>query len=193
MKKFTKMLAFASLASLAILSGCSEAEEPDPTKAQLCANGVTRDCLMGTWTFDGVQSKELKAFAEGFDFRSVPGSLKFYQYVEKFANGSKEKSDMFELNLSSRDINYNNPDCNPISGMFNVEGSTVKLSITRGNMCIGKKNISFDPTLTNDGAKITMDVGQIWLTRNQVLTEMAVGESFLTYYTEIYSIPANQK
>ncbi|PWJ69957.1 MULTISPECIES: hypothetical protein [unclassified Fibrobacter] len=193
MKKFTKMLAFASLASLAVLSGCSDAEEPDPTKAELCAAGVSRDCLMGTWNFNGVVSREKKDYAEGLNFSGAPGSLQFYVDKEKKSTGAVVKTDMFKLALSPNDMNYGNPDCNPIEGMFNVEGPTVKLSITRGNLCIGKKTLSFDPTMTNDGATIKMDVGRVWLTANQVTTSLGVKEDFLSFYTEVYSIPANQK
>ncbi len=194
MKKLTKMLAFASLASLAILSGCSDASEPDPTKAELCANGINRECLLGTWNFNGVQSKEQKAFVTDFDLSANPGSIEFYQYVEKKGNGTKEKTDMFKLSLSSADENYSFTDCNPIYGSFVVEGSDLKLSFTQGNLCIGKKNMTFTPTLTNNGATITMDMGRVWLMRNQVTKTMGVNETYVdTYYTEVFSIGAAQK
>lgn len=193
MKKITKMLAFASLASLAILSGCSDSEEPDPTKAELCAAGVSRDCLMGVWNFNGVKVKETGAFAQGLDFSAVPGSLEFYVSKEKKSTGAVEKTDMFKLSLSSSDINSVNTDCNPIEGPFEVIGSTVKLTIWKGGMCVGKKTISFDPTMTNDGLKINMDVGRVWLTGNQVTSSLGVKEESLSYYTEVYSIDANAK
>ena len=193
MKKFTKMLAFASLASLAILSGCSEADEPDPTKAELCAGGISRDCLMGVWNFEGVKVKETKAFALGLDFSSAPGSLECYENVEKKSTGTKVKTDMFRLTLAPGDVNYTNPDCNPVEGMFLVEGTTVKLSFTRNNVCIGKKNLSFEPTITNDGAKINMDVGRVWLMGNQVTQSLGIAEASLDYYTEAYSISAAAK
>lgn len=193
MKKFTKMLALASLASLTVISGCSDASEPDPTKAELCAAGVNRDCLMGTWNFNGVISKDTKEYKDGLNFSAAPGSLQFYVDKEKKPSGTVVKTDMFKLSLSPNDMNYGNPDCNPIEGMFYVEGTDVRLATTRGTLCTGKKTVSFTPTLTNDGANIIMDFGRVWLTANQVTTSLGIKEESLNFYTEVYSIGAAQK
>lgn len=187
MKKITKMLAFASLASLAILSGCSESEEPDPTKAELCAGGATQECLLGVWSFDGVKSMETGAFFEGMDFTAAPGSLEFYIDKDKRTGA---KTPMFKLGLAPGDANYAISDCNPVYGTFDVIGSTVKLSTTMGAMCVSSKNLTFEPKVTNNGTKIELQVGKLWLTKNQI-AEKGIGEATQVFYTEVYSINAN--
>lgn len=187
MKKFTKMLAFASLASLAIFAGCSESEEPDPTKAELCAAGATQECLLGVWSFDGVKSMETGTFFEGMDFTAAPGALEFYIDKDKRTGA---KTPMFKLSLAPGDVNYGIPDCNPVEGEFDVIGTTVKMKTLKNAMCVSSKTLTFEPKVTNNGAKIELQVGKLWLTKNQI-AEKGIGEATQAFYTEVYSANAN--
>lgn len=193
MKKLTKMLAFASLASLAILSGCSDASEPDPTKAELCANGINRECLLGTWTLDGVKSIQLGTYAEGFDFSAAPGSLEFYVDVEKKGNGTKIKTDMFKFSWPAASPNAAQADCNPVYGTWTVSGNTLSLNSTINNMCFKPARVTVEPTLTNNGARIEMQFGRVWLNANQISTQLGIKEESQAFYTEVFSIGAAQK
>lgn len=193
MKKFTKMFAFASLASLAVLSGCSESEEPDPTKAELCAAGVTRECVLGTWTMDGVKSIQNKTFVEGFDFSAAPGSLEFYVDVEKRPSGTKVKTDMFKISWPAASPNAAQTDCNPVYGTWSVSGNTLVLNSTINNMCFKPKSITIQPTFTNNGLRVEMEFGRLWLNANQISTQLGIKEESQAFYTEVFSIDAKQK
>ncbi len=187
MNKFTKMLALASLTSLAVLSACSDSESPDPTKAEQCATGLNADCLLGVWTFDGVKSIEKNAFYEGYDFTAAPGSIEFYYEVDRKNN----KTPTFKFTWNATSPNAAQTDCNPVYGTWEVSAGTLSLNSTINNMCFSPKRATVEPKITNTGVKVELQLGKLWLTKNQ-FADQGIGEATQVYYTEVFSIPAGQ-
>ena len=72
MKKI--ILTALAAASLCILSACSS-DEPEPTMAEKCANGLSEDCLVGNWNLQAVKTLDLSAVH--IDFGTTPSTLEF--------------------------------------------------------------------------------------------------------------------
>ena len=72
MKKI--ILTAVAAASLCILSACSS-DEPEPTMAEKCANGLSEDCLVGNWNLQAVKTLDLSAVH--IDFGTTPSTLEF--------------------------------------------------------------------------------------------------------------------
>ena len=77
---FSKWIAVAGVCSVALLSACGDSSSsPSKSRAQKCANGLTEECLEGTWEMTGLVDllTSPRAIRPAFDYTAAPGKLEF--------------------------------------------------------------------------------------------------------------------
>ena len=77
-----KILASLAIAA-SIFTACSESTTTPPTKAEQCAAGLSKDCLMGTWSINGPSSEDPTVpgsiiIDPSHNLSAAPATVKFY-------------------------------------------------------------------------------------------------------------------
>lgn len=177
MKKIS-MLALASLCSMGLLSACSDSGSSAPSRAELCANGISDDCLVGAWNAIGLTSNATGDKYALADFSAAPGTLTF----------NKDKTFQFDAPTAPTAASIATPDCNPVYGEWNVVAGVLNMVAGTGSLCMGPKNVDLHATVAVDElGNVTLKFGQLYYTYNLV-DDASVRAS----YTETYTISANQ-
>lgn len=146
-----KIFASLAIAAATVLTACSgDNPTPPPTKAQLCTNGLSADCLMGTWSINGpsvpsevtseVGSDIVYLVDKSHDLSASPAMLKFY-VDEKNAN-------KFEYTHSALSVS----ECRDakIYGDWSIIGTSLRLYANKNNVCMAIDDFTFDPVIKTD-------------------------------------------
>ena len=145
-----------------------------PTKAEECAKGLSKECLVGAWSMIGFANVGTGEILPNYDYQAAPGLLTF----------NEDGSFQFDLPTAApadlRDV-----DCNPVFGNWSISGTSLSMHATVGGICLAKQRATFTPTIAADGANIKMTVGGLWL------LESATDEtSIKSYSSEVFTISA---
>ncbi|MCR5378056.1 MAG: lipocalin family protein [Fibrobacter sp.] len=175
-----KILAMAAISSLCLLGACSE-DEADPTRAELCASGLSADCLIGTWNLNGAYEVVLNedgtvtsSIFPDHNFSASPSKLTFNE-------GGK-----FEFDLSK--VNHATCAESPVYGDWSISGKTLTLRTKNGNTCMNPKTWTGTPGIKVNGAVVEMDIPGIFFLNSEM--EYA-DESEKINTHEIFTISAN--
>lgn len=152
----------ASLAFAATLfTACSENATPPPSKAQVCASGLTADCLMGTWSTNGpivpriVGTDTVDIVSPTPDFSANPATLRFY-VDEKNAN-------KFEFINSSLTIAPCQNGTGKIYGSWDIQGNYLHLRANIGNICLQPNDEALVQTVVStDGVSVSLKLKKLF-------------------------------
>ena len=138
----TKILTLLAASTLAIFSACSD-DGSSKSIADICADGLSEDCLIGTWTLKSISQKGGEVIT---DFSAAPGTMTFqddgiYRYSRSSA-GSCQGIDKGEWSISEDGKTltfYENKDGDCIEFMkhyattpsIEVSGNTVTLKLNK--------------------------------------------------------------
>ena len=81
MKKSFFAVAAAGVCATTLLVGCGDSSSsPSKSRVQKCANGLTDECLIGTWNLNGLvnlstPTRDIRT--PNFDYQANPGKLEF--------------------------------------------------------------------------------------------------------------------
>lgn len=172
MKKFS-LIALAGVCSLGLLSACSDDSTPDPTRAELCANGISDDCLNGAWNANGMANKASGEMHSMFNYTAAPGTLTFDKNTHEF---------QFDAPALAADIAT--ADCNPVYGEWSIAAGVLHMRSFTNTMCMGPKTVELAATVALDetGTLVNLNLGQLYFMYN-LTDEMAIKNS----YTESFS------
>ncbi len=168
-------IGLAAALALSAFTACSESSSSSkPTKAEECAKGLSKECLVGAWSMIGFANVGTGEILPNYDYQAAPGLLTF----------NEDGSFQFDLPTAApaglRDV-----DCNPIFGNWSISGTSLSMHATVGGLCLAKQSATFTPTIAADGANIKMTVGGLWLLEN------ATDEtSIKSYSSEVFTISA---
>ena len=98
----TKILTLLAASCLAVFTACSDDSE-SKSIAEICADGLSEDCLIGTWTLKSISEKSDKNVVIT-DFSAAPGTMQFrdngiYHYTRS-ASGNCQGVDEGEWSIS---------------------------------------------------------------------------------------------
>ncbi len=145
----TKILTFLAVSALAFFSACSD-DSGSKSIAEICANGLSEDCLVGNWTLKSISQISNKNVITDFS-SSKGGKMEF------------REDGIYHYARSS----YG--DCpDPDEGHWTVEGQTLTFKEDRKGDCIefGKK-YSVTPTIEVNGDTITMYLNKVIFQQNE--------------------------
>ena len=179
-KVFIAMTAAVAMAALTACgdSGTSSAK----SKATECANGLSAECLQGTWSLIGIAPISTDPANPGageimanFNYSAAPGVMIF----------NEDGSFQFDVPQGAPE-GLKTVDCNPVYGTWSVSEASLTLKGTTNSVCLGQKNITVTPLIKPEGAVIKMSLGALWLMEN------ATDEvSLKSTSTEVFTISAN--
>ena len=158
-----KIKILASLAMAATLfSACSDnATTPPPSKAELCAAGLTADCIMGTWSTNGpivprvVGTDTVDIVQPSPDFSANPATLKFYV--------DEKKANKFEFINSSLTIAPCQNGTGKIYGSWDIQGNYLHLRANIGNICLQPNDEALvETSVITDGATVTLKLKHLF-------------------------------
>ena len=169
-------LAVASLCSLAAFTACGDSSSSaSKSKAEECANGLSAECLQGSWNMLGFANNGTGEILPAYDYKAAPGKLTF----------NEDGTFQFDVPLSAP-ADLKAGDCNPVYGNWTISGTQLTLKGTINGMCLAHKSATFTPVIAAEGAEIKMSMGGLWLMEN------ATDEvSIKSYAGEVYTISAN--
>lgn len=149
-------------------------DDPNPTKAEECAAGLSSECLIGEWSMKGFASKDGGAMHPGYDYTSAPGKLTFTddgQFKVDIPTGAPSE--------------FTSVDCNPIYGTWSVDAGVLTMTTKVRNLCMATRTYQGSPTITV-GTTVNMDLGRLFF-----LYSATDEPSVRTDYTEEFSIGAD--
>ena len=173
-----KMLLVPFALAVSMFTACGDSSsDPKPSKAEECANGLSSDCLVGSWNMIGLANSGTGEILPSYDYKSAPGMLTF----------SEDGSFQFDVPAAAP-ADLRTIDCNPVYGTWTVSGNTLTMKSTVNGMCLDtkQKSITFVPIITTNGAQIKMTTGVLWFFFNAT-DEKSIKENS----TEVYTISAN--
>lgn len=178
----SRALAVAGLCSLAALTACGDSSSsPSKSKAQECAEGLSAECLVGSWNLIGISYVGETKVSPLYNYQAAPGVLTF----------NEDGSFQFSMPQGAPAALTTDEDCNPyINGTWNVEGKILNfVSDPHKNnnmqMCLnGKKSFAVSPTIALEENQIKMTFGQL------VLMEHVTDDDSKNYLSEVYTISA---
>jgi len=170
-----KMFLVPLAIAVSMFTACGDSSsDPKPTKAQECANGLSADCLVGSWNMIGLANSGTGEILPSYNY-TVPGMLTF----------NEDGSFQFDVPLAAP-ADLRTIDCNPVYGTWTVSGNTLTMKSTVNGMCLAKKSTTVVPIITTNGAQIKMTMGGLWLLENAT-DEVSIKSNS----TEVYTISAN--
>jgi hypothetical protein len=138
----TKILTLLAASTLAFFSACSD-DGSSKSIADICADGLSEDCLIGEWTLKSISQKGGEVIT---DFSAAPGKMVFkddgYYRYERSANGECKGLDEGEWSISEDGkslIFFENKfgDCidfqkkYPTTPSIEVSGNTITLKLNK--------------------------------------------------------------
>lgn len=176
-RTFSAIFGAACLSATAFLAACSDDSSSSPSKAEECANGLTAECIEGSWDLQGMVSlqdttmSDINAF---YNYTAAPGKLTFTE------DGS------FQFDLPVGSPTSAETDCNPVYGNWTVENGVLTMKSTVGNVCLISRNKTLTPVIKVEANVVKMRFNELWLLYNETDEE-----SVRSYYAELFSISAN--
>lgn len=179
-----KILALAAISSLCFFGACSEDSTRAPTRAELCANGISEECLIGVWNLNG--ASEAVDLGDGptlvinsnHDFTSAPATLEFYK--------TDDGSNQFKFTLSP--LAQASCKDGPVFGEWTVTGLSLSLKTKIGNTCMSPKSWSGIPGIRLNGAVYELDIAGIFFL-NSEMENADLAEKERTH--EVFTISVN--
>ncbi len=117
---FSRWVAVAGFCSVALLSGCGDSSSsPSKSRVQKCANGLSEECLVGTWNLNGLVDLQTspREIRVAFDYTAAPGKLVFN------SDGTLEFS--YPANAPAEFTS--DADCVTLKGSWSVEAGALKI------------------------------------------------------------------
>lgn len=194
MKKSFFAVVAAGVCATALLVGCGDSSSsPSKSRVQKCANGLTDECLIGTWNMEGLVNMQAMphAIRPAFDYASAPGKLVFK------ADGTLEFS--YPTNAPA-DL-MADADCLAIKGSWSIEGGALKVRNVTQNfdniqMCVlenifvkqdkhSSSSITVEPEFSSEGAIVKMVIPQLLMMggKSQATDDVAFFNSTGEVYT----------
>lgn len=162
----TQILASLAIAAT-IFTACSDNATPPPTKAQVCASGLTADCLMGTWSTNGpivprvVGADTVDIVDPTPNFSANPATLKFYV--------DEKKANKFEFINSSLTIAPCQNGTGKIYGNWDIQGNYLHLKADIGALCLQPNEETLVETSVNvNGASVTLKFKHLFFLRPEL-------------------------
>lgn len=171
MKKSFFAVVAAGACATALLVGCGDSSSsPSKSRVQKCANGLTDECLIGTWNLNGLAdlatpTRDIRT--PDFDYQANPGKLVFK------ADGTLEFT--FPANAPA-DLMADS-DCQSIKGSWSIEAGALKVRNVTQNfdnlqMCVLENifvkksmhsagSITVVPEISSEGAVVKMVIPQL--------------------------------
>lgn len=169
----TKILASLAIAAATMFTACSDDNPtPPPSKAQLCANGITDDCLMGTWSINGptlptvVGTDTVYLVDQNHNLSASPAKLKFYiddKNAKKFefVNSTLSKADC----ITATGKTYGN---------WEILGSSIHFYANIGNECMEKNDKTIESVVSVSGTDVKLKLKGIFFMEPEIKNEDAV-------------------
>lgn len=173
------MLAASSLCAMAMFTACSE-DDPAPTRAELCQNGLTEKCLIGSWNVNGFAQLQTGEMNANYDYTALPGTLTFKAKDKK----TGEYGFQYDAPAGAK-AEFTAPDCNPVYGTWTLDAGLLIMKAGTGSLCMGAKTYKDTPVITVGDLDVTMAFGKLYFLANAT-DELAVKNS----YGETFSISA---
>lgn len=195
MKKSFFAVAAAGVCATTLLVGCGDSSSsPSKSRVQKCANGLTDECLIGTWDLNGLvnlstPTRDIRT--PNFDYQANPGKLEFK------ADGTLNFS--FPANAPA-DL-LADVDCQTIRAAWSVEAGALKVeNVTANNdnikMCIlenifvkqskhASNSITIVPEVSTEGAEVKMIFPQLLMMGGKSLDTDDLG--FYNSTGEVYT------
>ena len=139
----TKILTLLAASTLAFFSACSD-DESSKSIAEICADGLSEDCLIGTWTLKSISQKGGEVIT---DFSAAPGTMTFqddgiYRYSRSSA-GSCQGIDKGEWSISE-------------------DGKTLTFFENKDGDCIEfQKHYATTPSIEVSGNTVTLKLNKV--------------------------------
>ena len=140
----TKILTLLTASTLAIFSACSDDSGNSKSIAEICAEGLSDDCLIGTWTLKTISQKDTKEVIT--DFSDAQGGKMVFQEDGIYVYTRSSKGDC--------------PDTD--KGEWKIEDKTLTFNENKKGDCIefGKKYI-VTPTIEVTGETIYLYLNKV--------------------------------
>lgn len=145
MKKI--ILTAIAVSSLCLLGACA-GDDPEPTRAEMCAKGLNEDCLVGKWNLKTIQTKDGSQVY--VDFGATPSTLEFtedgkFHFIYTTNSGVSEMA---------------GAGCGGTStyGDWKINGSTLQLKIGRTDCQETGRSYTFMPTINENSLNFNMVV-----------------------------------
>lgn len=177
-----KILAMAAISSLCLFAACSDDSESDPSRAELCATGLTEECLIGTWNLNGAYSVTFidgvvnSAINPDYNYSVNPSKLEF----------AEDKSFTYTMSSVAKPSCVDRSD-GKVFGEWSVSGTTLTLRSQMGNTCMEKRVWTGTPSIKVNGPTIEMDIPAVFFL-NAVMSNADSTERAQTH--EIFTISA---
>ena len=146
----TKILTFLAVSALAFFSACSDDSGNSKTIAEICAEGLSEDCLVGTWTLKSISQIGNKEVITDFS-TSQGGVMEF------------REDGIYHYTRSS----YG--DCpDPDEGHWSIEDKTLTFKEDKKGDCIdfGKK-YTVTPSIEVSGETVTLYLNKVIFQQNE--------------------------
>jgi hypothetical protein len=146
----TKMMTLLAASTLAIFSACSDDSGNSKTIAEICAEGLSEDCILGTWTLKSISQIENKEVITDYS-ADQGGTLTFtddslYHYVR-----SSKSECPGSLNGGVDD-----------KGTWSISGNSLIFKANKAGDCIEfGKTFSSAPKIEVSGATVTMYLNKV--------------------------------
>lgn len=175
MKKFS-LLALSALCAMG-LTACSDSSSSSPSRSEACAEGLSADCLVGTWKLNGAFNRLSGAIDPSHDFTASPATMTFNEDgTFAFVNSSLTHASCNEVNTY---------------GNWSVaeDLKTLTLKTTVGNACMNPRNITTVPVVSQVGGNIQLEIPQIFFLNSETELE---SEQNKANTSEIFVIGENE-
>lgn len=156
-----KILATLAIAATLFTACDDETTATPPTKAEQCAAGLTKDCLLGTWSSNGpivpqvIGADTVDLVAPKPDFSTSPATLKFYV--------DEKKANKFEFINSPLTKALCQNGTGKIYGNWEIVGNSLHLSANVGNLCLQPNdNQTIETIVRVDGAAVTLKLKHLF-------------------------------
>lgn len=171
MKKISLALAIAGLGAAALMSACTDSgtSAKKPTKAQECANGLTTECLIGTWNVNGFANRTTGEMNPTINYSANPGKLTF------------DENGKYEFSVPAGVTNPSVTACNPVYGTYSVDAGSLTLKGTVRNECLAKNTYVGTPKLEVGDATIKLTLDTLYFMFNvtdESANRVGFGETF---------------
>ncbi|MBR2272106.1 MAG: hypothetical protein IJ912_07230 [Fibrobacter sp.] len=166
-------IAMTAAVAMAALTACGDSSgSSDPTKAEACAQGVSDECLDGTWDLIGIATNQTGEIYPYANYSANPGKLIF-----------NKENHTLEFDLPAVGTSKVDPRDYPVKGTWTVANGIVNFHIM--STAINGTRFEMVPTVKIEGAFVK-------LTFNRLLFLIPeVDDSPFDANTEVFTISAN--
>lgn len=166
-------IAMTAAVAMAALTACGDSSgSSEPTKAEACAQGVSDECLDGTWDLIGIATNQTGEIYPYANYSANPGKLIF-----------NKENHTLEFDLPAVGTSKVDPRDYPVYGTWSIADG--KLHVSVSTTAIHGTNFDFEPTLKVEGAVVKMTLNKLFF----IVPE--IDDSVPDANTEVFTISAN--